>query len=87
MNTLKVVNKNLIGQSEHAVLQNIDTNEIYEFSQITNSTIRDNDLSHPIITNSTIRDNDLSHPIIQSILNNGHTVQAEINNGKATLQL
>jgi len=72
MNTLKVVNKNLIGQSEHAVLQNIDTNEIYEFSQI---------------TNSTIRDNDLSHPIIQSILNNGHTVQAEINNGKATLQL
>ncbi len=63
MEILKIVNKSLIGESEHAVLQNINTNTIYEFSQI---------------VNYTISDNDLTNPIIQQILNNGHQVQAEI---------
>ena len=70
METLKLVNKSFAGDPEYIVLQNIETNEMYEFSQI---------------TNETINDNDLSHSVIQLILNNGHSVQAEINEGQVTL--
>jgi hypothetical protein len=70
METLKLVNKSFAGEPEYIVLQNIETNEMYEFSQI---------------TNETINDNDLSHSVIQLILNNGHSVQAEINEGQVTL--
>jgi hypothetical protein len=71
MQTLRIVNKNMVGESEHAVLQNIQTNSIYEFSNI---------------IGESIEDNDLTHPIIQQILNNGHQVQAEISeNGLVTL--
>jgi hypothetical protein len=70
METLRLVNKGFAGEPEYVVLQNIETNQIYEFSQI---------------TNEVVSDNDLSHTLIQQILNNGHQVQAEINEGNVTL--
>lgn len=70
METLKIVNKNLIGEPEHAVFQNIHTNAIYEFSQV---------------AGESISDGDLSNPTIQRILSNGHTVQATITDGSITL--
>jgi hypothetical protein len=66
MITLRIVNKGLAGEPEHAVLQNPETNMVYEFSNI---------------VGETIEDNNLSHPIIQQILNNGHHIQAEIGEG------
>ena len=72
METLRVVNKSLAGEPEHAVLQNIETNAMYEFSQI---------------TNDTISDNDITHSVIQSILQkDGHTIQAIVENEQVTLQ-
>lgn len=70
METLRVVNKGLAGEPEHAVLQNPETNAIYEFSNI---------------VGESISDNDLTHPIIQQILNNGHVVQASIDETDVTL--
>ena len=71
MITLRIVNKGLAGEPEHAVLQNPETAKVYEFSNI---------------VGETIEDNNLSHPIIQQILNNGHQVQAEISeDGLVTL--
>jgi hypothetical protein len=63
METLRIVNKGLEGEPEHAVLQSLETNSIYEFSNV---------------VGETISDNDLTHPIIQQILNNGHQIQAEV---------
>jgi hypothetical protein len=63
MITLRLVNKGLAGEPEHAVLQNPETAKVYEFSNI---------------VGETIEDNNLSHPTIQQILNNGHQVQAEV---------
>jgi len=70
MQTLRVVNKSMVGEPEHAVLQNIETNSVYEFSNI---------------VGESIGDNDISHPIIQQILNNGHVVQASIDEDGVTL--
>jgi hypothetical protein len=71
MITLRIVNKGLAGEPEHAVFQNIETNTVYEFSNI---------------VGETISDNDLTHPTIQQILNNGHQVQAEVaEDGMVTL--
>jgi hypothetical protein len=71
MITLRIVNKGLAGEPEHAVFQNIETNTVYEFSNI---------------LGETISDNDLTHPTIQQILNNGHQVQAEVaEDGMVTL--
>ena len=71
MITLRIVNKGLAGEAEHAVLQNLETNAVHEFSNI---------------VGETILDNELTHPIIQQILNNGHQVQAEISeDGLVTL--
>ncbi len=70
METLRVVNKGLAGEPEHAVLQSAETNAIYEFSNI---------------VGETVSDNDLTHPIIQRILNNGHIVQASIDEHGVTL--
>ena len=39
MQTLRIVNKNMVGEPEHAVLQNIQTNVIYEFSNIIGESI------------------------------------------------
>jgi hypothetical protein len=71
METLRIVNKALAGEPEHAVLQSLETNTIYEFSQI---------------TNENIVNADLSHHIIQSILQRGHQIEAIIENNKVTLQ-
>jgi hypothetical protein len=70
MITLRIVNKGMAGEPEHAVLQNPETNAIYEFSNI---------------VGETIEDNNISHPIIQQILNNGHVVQASIDETGVTL--
>ncbi len=70
MQILRIVNKNMVGEPEHAVLQNIQTNVIYEFSNI---------------IGESIEDNDLSHPIIQQILNNGHSVEAIVDEIGVTL--
>lgn len=63
MNTARVVNKSLVGESEHAVLQMVDTLQIFEFSKI---------------LNENITDGDLSHPTIQRILSSGHIVNITI---------
>jgi len=70
METLQVVNKGLAGEPEHVVLQSMETNAIYEFSTI---------------VGESIGDNDISHQIIQQILNNGHVVQASIDENGVTL--
>jgi hypothetical protein len=71
MITLRIVNKGMAGEPEHAVLQNPETTAVYEFSNI---------------VGETIEDNNISHPTIQQILNNGHQVQAEISeDGLVTL--
>jgi hypothetical protein len=70
METLRIVNKALEGETEHAALQNPETNSIYEFSNI---------------VGESIEDGDISHPIIQQILNNGHVVQASIDESGITL--
>jgi hypothetical protein len=62
--TAKIVNRAYAGQPEDIVLQDIETNQIFEFSQI---------------VGETITNGDLSHPIIQRILNNGHIVQITYN--------
>jgi hypothetical protein len=71
MITLRIVNKGMAGEPEHAVLQNSETNVVYEFSNI---------------IGETIEDNNISHTTIQQILNNGHQVQAEVDeDGMVTL--
>ena len=62
MNEIKlarVVNKSLAGEAEHAVLQNVETNETFEFSKI---------------IGENITDGDVTHPTIKRILADGHTV-------------
>ena len=52
MNEIKlarVVNKSLEGEVEHAVLQNVETNETFEFSKIVGEGINDGDMEHPTI--------------------------------------
>jgi hypothetical protein len=63
MQTLRLVNIGLEGEPEYIMLQNPNTNVVYEFSNI---------------IGESISNNDLTHPIIQQILNNGHVVQASI---------
>jgi hypothetical protein len=60
---LRLVNAGLAGEPERIVLQNTETNTIYEFSQV---------------VNETIANGDLSHPVIQQILQTGHTIQATV---------
>lgn len=72
MATFKVVNKALAGEPEHAVLQNIENNDIFEFSQI---------------AGETISDNDINHTTIKAILAKGHVVDGEIQNGELVLRL
>jgi hypothetical protein len=40
----RVVNKSLAGEAEHAVLQNVETNETFEFSKIIGENISDGDM-------------------------------------------
>jgi hypothetical protein len=68
---VRIVNKGLENEPQHACFQNKETNEIYEFSQI---------------IGEDINDSDLSHPIIQTILNNGHEVSISVDeNNNVTL--
>jgi hypothetical protein len=60
---LRIVNAGLAGEPERIVLQNTETNTIYEFSQI---------------VNESITNGDTSHPIIQQILQTGHTIHANV---------
>lgn len=60
---VKIVNKSTSTQFEHACLQNQETNQIFEFSQI---------------IGEDINDGELSHPTIQRILNDNHTVNISV---------
>ena len=60
---LRIVNVGMTGEPERIVLQNTETNTVYQFSQI---------------VNETITNGDLSHPVIQQILQTGHTIQANV---------
>lgn len=61
---LKLVNAGMLGEPERIVLQNTQTNTMYEFSQI---------------VGENITNGDISHPTIQRIFNNGFVVNATIN--------
>lgn len=66
----KIVNRGLAGQPEHICLQ-IQSNKIFEFSQI---------------IGENILDNDITHPTIQRILNEGHEINISIDeNDNVTL--
>jgi len=70
MNEIKlarVVNKSLVGEAEHAVLQNVETNETFEFSKI---------------VGENITDGDMEHPTIKRILADGHTVNISFDESK-----
>ena len=70
MNEIKlarVVNKSLVGEAEHAVLQNVETNETFEFSKI---------------VGENITDGDMEHPTIKRILSDGHTVNISFDESK-----
>jgi hypothetical protein len=56
---VRIVNKSLVGEVEHAVLQNVETNTTFEFSKV---------------IGENITDGDMEHPTIKRILANGHTV-------------
>lgn len=60
---VRIVNISTSTEFQHACLQNIETNTIYEFSQI---------------VGGDIANGDLSHPTIQRILNEGHQVNITI---------
>jgi hypothetical protein len=77
--TAQIVNKALSGEPEHSCLQNLNTMEIYEFSQI--KFTKDGQVT----TEESLNDNDLSPFCIQRILNNGHKVQISINDDEVTL--
>lgn len=69
--SLKIVNAGMLGQPERIVLQNTQTNTIYEFSQI---------------IGESIANGELSHPTIQRIVNNGFIIDATIDeNNNVTL--
>ena len=64
----RLVNRGMAGESEHISLQNLETNQLFDFVNIKfvneNDSIRDVEIAH----------NDLSHSDIQRILNNGHEI-------------
>jgi hypothetical protein len=63
----RVVNKSLAGEAEHAVLQNVETNETFEFSKI---------------VGENITDGDMEHPTIKRILADGHIVNISFDESK-----
>ena len=63
----RVVNKSLVGEAEHAVLQDVETNETFEFSKI---------------IGEGITDGDMEHPTIKRILADGHTVNISFDESK-----
>ena len=63
----RIVNKSLAGEAEHAVLQDVETNETFEFSKI---------------LDESISNGDMSHPTIKRILADGHTVNISYDESK-----
>jgi hypothetical protein len=67
----QIVNRAFSGEPEHICLQIIETNKIFEFSQI---------------VGEDITNNDILHPTIQRILNQGHQVNVSFDeNDNVTL--
>lgn len=66
----RIVNKSAEGEPEHAVLQIIQTNKIFEFSEV--KFIYES--GKTIMLSERMNDNDLNQPIIRRILNQNHTV-------------
>jgi len=64
----RIVNAAIEGESENAVLQILETNQSFNFSQIKLINEGEN------VREASIADADLSNSDIQTILNNGHTV-------------
>lgn len=65
----RVVNKGYAGEPEYIVIQELESNKIFELSQI--KTISE---ASGETTSVSINDNDLNQDLIQRILNQGHTV-------------
>ena len=63
----KIVNKSLVGEPEHAVLQDTETNETFEFSKI---------------VGEGITNGDIEHPTIKRILADGHVVNISFDESK-----
>lgn len=68
----RIVNKSAEGEPEHAVLQIIQTNKIFEFSEV--KFIYEGESGKTIMLSERMNDNDLTQPIIRRILNQNHTV-------------
>ncbi len=79
MEIARIVNKGLVNEPEHAVLQ-IESNKMFEFSNIKHT------VDGQVTTDETLTDGDLSSFVIQRILNNGHVVNITYNeNDEVTL--
>jgi hypothetical protein len=66
----RIVNKSLVGEPEHPVLQTTDNTKIFEFSEI----IFVREGSNTKLLLSKIQDKDLTNEYIVRILNQQHTV-------------
>ena len=68
----QIVNDGLEGEAYNYVLQRLDTNSVFSFSQIT--TISESNTSY----NITLNDNDLDQDPIKRILDGGHKVNINV---------
>jgi hypothetical protein len=68
----QIVNAGLEGEAYNYVLQRLDTNSVFSFSQIT--TISESNTSY----NITLNDNDLDQDPIKRILDGGHKVNINV---------
>lgn len=81
METARLVNKGLAGEPEYIVLQNVETNKIFELSQI----IEVNE-SNGNLYRVSLENNNLNQEVIQRILSQGHNVNITFNeNDEVTL--
>jgi hypothetical protein len=67
----RVVNTSIEGEPQHAALQIIETNRIFQFSEV--KYILEG--GSVIQLETRMNDNDLYQPTIQKILNQGHTIE------------
>ena len=68
----RIVNTGLEGQPQHVALQIIETNKIFEFSEV--KFIYEGHNGKTIMLSERMNDNDLNQPIIRRILNQDHNV-------------
>ena len=66
----RIVNMGMAGEPEHAVLQIIETNKVFEFSEV--KFVYEDGTT--VLLEERMNDNDLNQNIIRKILNQGHTV-------------